>query len=101
MGKEKRRARQDDRNMKRDEFGSECSLSEWSSEYDSLSSEGDADIQTIADAEEHFEEKDVVSAIAEGTEEEEIVISLDDLAVEDNKQNDEDQLAAMVDTAVH
>ena len=47
--KEKRRARQDDRNMKRDEFGSECSLSEWSSEYDSLSSEGDADIQTIAD----------------------------------------------------
>jgi len=88
--------------MKRDEFGSECSLSEWSSEYDSLSSEGDADIQTIADAEEHFEEKDVVSAIAEGTEEEEeIVISLDDLAVEDNKQNDEDQLAAMVDTAVH
>ena len=48
LEKEKRMRRQEERNMKRDEFGSECSMSEWSSEYDSVSDE-EAENETLAD----------------------------------------------------
>lgn len=46
--KDKRMKRQEERTMKRDEFGSECSLSEWSSEYDSVSEE-EVEAENLAD----------------------------------------------------
>jgi len=103
LEKEKRMRRQEERNMKRDEFGSECSMSEWSSEYDSVSDE-EAENETLADAEEHYEKEVSVDPIAEvATEEEEVVISLDELAITEDKEegNEEDNKAAMIDTAVH
>ena len=55
-------------------------------------------------AEEHYEKEVSVDPIAEvATEEEEVVISLDELAITENKEegNEEDNKAAMIDTAVH
>merc|ERR1719376_1154092 len=73
--KDKRMKRQEERTMKRDEFGSECSLSEWSSEYDS------------------------VSAAEVATKEEEVMVSLD--VLEESEDKEEYKNAALMETVVH
>jgi len=97
--KDKRMKRQEERTMKRDEFGSECSLSEWSSEYDSVSEE-EVEAENLADAEEHYKKEVPVEPTAEvATKEEEVMVNLDEL--EESEDKEEYKNAAMMETVVH